>query len=366
MKLYKHFLLGMGFIALSSCDDTENDVTLPSDFNYISFENSELTVFEAGGGSAEVMLTRSTGDIASELTLTYTVATPTNGRPAVEGVDYSLPAGSGTVTFPAGVATVTVPLLNIIDNDDSVGSRSLLFSIDSVNGFLLGSPDFPDAGNILITIAEDDLFTFGETSFEEVTTFVGDITYPKTPTVTQNNTQVLIPSSTDPFVDWTRTTGNELGFDTSSSPDNLIDLGPEAMGVLSNENMDTAGDFFTTRFRNGTNGYVASDLDGAIDIVFDDITIPAGTTNLVLEVSYYMASTYEDTEGLYIYWETADGLGEALVFEQGPGAQIDQWIDAQIPIPAERTVDGRIVVKMFNTFDPETTYLDYIAIKGIR
>jgi hypothetical protein len=365
MKLYKYILWSLGLLAFSSCDDTENDVTLSSEFDYISFESDAISISEAGGGAAIVAVTRSTGDIGRDLTLSYTVSNPDSGRAAIAGTDYTLPASSGTITFPAGVATVQVPLITIIDNDASVGNRSIKFAIGDPNGFILGSPDFPDAGVLTLTINEDDLFTFGETSFEEVTTFVGDLTYPKTATVQQANTQLTNPNSTDPFVDWTRS-GTEMGFDTSSLASNLVDSGAEAIGILSNENLETNPDFFTTRFVKGTNGYVGSDLDGTLQIVFDELTIPAGTTNLVLEISYYMASTYEDTEGLYVYWETADGLGDALIFEQGPAAQIDQWINAQVPIPTSRAVNGRIVMQLFNTFDPETTYIDYIAIKGIQ
>lgn len=368
MNLYKNLIIGLALVMLIGCDDSENDVTLPGSFDYLSFEDVQLSFSEVGGGPAIVSITRSTGNLSNELTISYVVSAPDSGRAAAEGTDYTLPAGSGAVTFPVGVATVDVPLINIIDNDDSVGNRSLKFSIDDPKGFNLGSPDFPEAGSVTLTITEDDLFTFGETSFEEVTTFVGDVTFPKRPTVEQVNTQVLVPGSTDPYVDWTRT-GDELGFNASSSAENLVDLDSDPVGVLSNANMDANTDTafsFDTRFRKGNNGYVAADLDGIWDIKFDDISIPAGTTNLVLEISYYMASTYEDQEGLFVYWETADGLGDALIFEQGPAAQIDQWIDVQVPIPASRTVDGRISVRMFNTFNPESTFIDYIAIKGIR
>ncbi|WP_194850228.1 hypothetical protein [Nonlabens antarcticus] len=365
MKLYKYLILSLGFIVFSSCDDTENDVVLSSEFDYLAFESSAIGVSEAGGGPVLVMITRSTGDINKELSLNYTISAPATGRPAIAGTDYTLPAGSGTIVFPSGQATVQVPLIDLIDNDLSVGNRSINFEIDDPKGFLLGSPDAPETGALVLTINEDDLFTFGETSFEEVTTFVGDRTFPKTPTVEQVNSQVATPNSTDPLVDWTRT-GAEMGFDTSSLASNLVDLGGEAIGVFSNENMETDPDSFETRFVNGTQGYLGSDLDGTLEVRFDELMIPAGTTNLVLEISYFMGQTYEDEEGFFVYWETADGLGDALVFEQGPAAQVSQWITVQVPIPAARAVNGRVLMQLWGTADAETIFVDYVAIKGIK
>lgn len=378
MKIFKYMTLFIAATAILGCDDTENVLTLPgSQFDYISFENNELSAPENVPGAFTVQFTRSSADLSQQETFNYTLSFPTGLTAAVEGVDYSLPSNSGTIVIPAGVAVLDVELLEILQNTNAVGNRYIQFDLIPVDGYILGSPTFSNAGTLLIVINEDDLFTFGETSFEEVTTFVGDYLYPKTAGVNQANTQLFDPSSTDPFVDWTAlASGTEIGFDTSSLASDLIDGGVERMGVFSNANMDdrdanTTPAEFETRFVNGSQGYLCSDMDGTLVVETDMITVPTTASNMVLEISYYMAGTYESIagvpeEGFEVYWETAAGLGDPLVSELGGAARINQWNNEQIVIPTDRIVDGRIVMRFRNTANDEMTFVDYIAIKGLQ
>ncbi|MEM9687693.1 MAG: hypothetical protein AAF934_12350, partial [Bacteroidota bacterium] len=177
------------------------------------------------------------------------------------------------------------------------------------------------------------------------------------------------PLSTDPYVDFVAV-GEELGFDLSYDPNNIGDDGEERIGVFNNDNMNTAPDDFEARFINGTQGYLASDIDGTLVLTFDTVEgLNPDVTNAVLDVGLYIASTtFEAGEGIEIFFETADGIGDPLVslLDNDAEAVSGEWLDLRVPIPSEKLATGNIIVTIRNSFDPEMIFLDYISIKGIE
>ncbi|CAM1374179.1 hypothetical protein [Tenacibaculum xiamenense] len=365
MKIYKLYICVFMLWGILACN-TENDVILPSSFHYISFEKSEVRVKEGETNTVLVKFLRSSELPNEELIFNYDISFPEGKTAAQENVDYSLPDGSGTIKLPAGKGEVEVELLTVNDNTNSAGDRYIQFDLKPTDNMTLGSPADAAAKSVTVIIGEDDLATIAYTSFEEVPAFVGDIYYNKSGTEVLQNTQVSNPSSTDPYVDFTAT-GDELGFDSSFLSSDVGDSGIERIGVFKNENLETAPDDFEARFVKGTQGFVTSDLDGTIEIVFDEVTsLNSSMTGVILEANIYIGDTsYETGEGIEIFYKTADGLGDPIISYVESTIEKGTWLSASGNIPADKLVPGNIVVRMKNSSNSEMIFLDYIAIKGI-
>jgi hypothetical protein len=366
-KSYKYICMVMLTMLMYSCD-TENDVLLPSSFSYISFETSQKSVNEPDG-EVKIKFQYSTQNISNkDLTFNYTVSFPEGKTKAVENVDYTLPANSGTFTLPAGKSEVEITLLTLVDNNTSKGLRHIQFNLTPIDGVTLGSPSDDDAGSVTILIQEDDLYTFGRTSFEDVPTFIDDWHYTLTSSQQDlKNTQLANSSSKDPYVDFAAT-ANEMGFDTRWAPGTSRKDDQERMGVFNNTNMNKTK-YLTTSFKDGVQGYAATDMDGTIELRFDLMNqITPSVNSLVIDLGVYFGDTsWESPDGFEVYYETADGLGDALysVFDNDVEKIAGKWNDLKINVPASQTKPGRIVLRLSSTFWSEGIYLDYVAIKGI-
>ena len=233
------------------------------------------------------------------------------------------------------------------------------------------------SGNLTVTVNNEEavgphftipLNIIGYTSFEEVPTFIGDVFYPKIATVNLVNTQLTNPSSTDPYVDFTRT-GNELGFDLSYDPNDIGDNGIERIGIFSNANIETRPADFEARFEDGNQGFLMSDSDGTLVLTFDEITgLNSNTIIATIEIKVYVSSTtFETGEGFQVFYKTANGLGNPIFDYFGNKADgiSGNWVSLTAAIPNSQFNRGNIVIKLKGTVNAEMVFIDYVAIKGI-
>ncbi len=361
----------ISIICILSCD-TENDVILPTEqFDYITFETDEINVIESDSGKISTTFIYSGELLSQDLTVNYTITFPDEDA-AQEGVDFILPTESGSFILPAGESSINVTLLESLINDElSIGSRQLIFSLQPIEGLILGEPDNLEHKSITLTIGEDDLFEFGYTSFEEVPTFDVLTTYPRPATSVDPlpNIQDSDPVSDAPYVSLSNAM-NELGFTTSFTAGDVSSVEQERMGVYNNTVAAANPDEFITTFIDGEQAYITSDLDGTLTLTFDEITtLNPEVTNAVLDVKvFFNATTWESTDGIAIFFETEDGRGEPILslFSDDIEEIDGEWNTLRIPIPDDRLAKGRLIITMANSFRLETIILDSVSIKGIQ
>ncbi|WP_299435996.1 hypothetical protein [uncultured Aquimarina sp.] len=374
MKILKNSVIAIIISLFCGCDANDNEVILPSNFNYISFTTDTINVIESDTGSITVSFVYSGPLLSQDLTINYMISFPDQNA-AQEGVDYILPAGSGSFVLPAGETIAEVTLIESLINDDlSIGSRSVIFNLESANGLILGKPDNREAKSVTVTVGEDDLFEFGYSSFEDVPTFENFNQYPR-PAGTVDpllNVQDSDASSEVPYVSYPVNTGSELGFTASFLAASVSAIEQETMGVYNSTVILANPDVFPsglTELVDGNQAYVTSDLDGFVTLRFDEIIgLNPNVTNAVLDVKvFFGTTTWETEDGMVIYYETADGLGDPILslFDDDVEAAEGTWQELRIPIPEDKLTTGRLVVTFRNGANTEMIILDSISIKGI-
>lgn len=355
---------------VTGCNNNDNDVTLPEEFYYISFDKNSINVIESDEGPITIDFIYSGSRLSNDLEIKYTISYPDNNA-AQEGVDFVLPSQSGSFILPAGESRVEVTLIeSLINNELSVGARKMTFELNQVNNLLLGSPDNREAKSVTVTIGEDDLFEFGYTSFEEVPTFDVLERYPR-PAQSADplpNVQDIDPTSQAPYVQYV-SSGDELGFTASFLAAAVDAVENEVVGVYNTTVTAANPDVFETNFIDGNQGYITSDLDGFVTLITDEIVgLNANVTNAVLDVKvFFLTTSWETEDGIVIYFETEDGLGEPLlsIFDDDVEAAEGVWQELRVPIPQNKLKSGRLVITFRNGADSEMILLDYISIKGI-
>ena len=160
------------------------------------------------------------------ITITYSLIT----EDAVAGADYTLSAGFGTATIPAGETTVTVDLFSVIDNSVADGDKTFDIQIETADDLTIGFPG-PDQlrKGMAITVEDDDC------AFD-LSAFVGSYE------VELNNANAfLYPSGVVCCLETTLTLG--------ATPNTLVD--PDFYGVVSG-GLASANDEVTIVFDPGT------------------------------------------------------------------------------------------------------------------
>ena len=370
MKKFIYVLILTSSILFTGCFE-EYDGEISPGQQWIYFENSTLRVNEDASGAVSTTIFLSGAAQASDVTIPFVITSDE----LVEGTDYTV--ASSEIVIPAGKHSATADLLSsIIDNDAAVGDRSLTVTLQDINGFEAGFPG-PDGNNasIVVTIAEDDFTIFAETSFEEPDAPDDDIFYTRSGTTEMNN------NVGDPIVDYV-STGSELGFDSSFAADDFEggETGGERIGVVSNTAFAAASDAnIETTFQRGEQGYIGSDMDGRIEVVFDDVTIPAGASTVVVEITFYVnagGGNIETEDALEIFWETETGGSDPIASYRGnddTGVVTDlngnpvqgQWITDVIELPSDQAIDGNFKMTIRSGANGELFMVDYLAIKGI-
>lgn len=355
------------------CNSAENNVILPNKkFDYISFDVTKVTVNEKDAETIYVPLVySSTTPLTQDLKVNYTISYPEKGA-AKEGVDFTLPAQSGTATIPAGKYTANVELMTVVNNEVSAGKRQVVFSLSPIENISLGKPGKRKAKSVIVTIDEDDLFEFGYTNFAEVPTFDTYKRYPlskKTESYLAN-IQEKDANSEIPYVSYSETT-KELGFVASYvAAKDTNKKANEIMGVYNNTVASAKSKNFKTTFKYGNQGYVTSDLDGTLKLTFSEVEgLNPNVANAVVELTYYFRKTsWESSDGLAIYFETAEGVGEPLLSIFGDEAEKieGKWQTTSIKIPENQLAKGRVILTMSNSSGKEMIMIDRISIKGIK
>ncbi|MBP2833546.1 hypothetical protein J8281_15225 [Aquimarina sp. U1-2] len=379
MKLFLYGCIAAMIFSLCSCDtDSENTPILPSpQFDYISFESDKISIAEDNEDSIAVarFIYSSATLFDQDMTFNYVISSPATNA-AQEGVDYELISDSSSFILPAGEAIVDVPLIKILNNSISSGTRSIVFTLQPSGDLSLGRPGLRAAKSVEISIQEDDLFEFGYTSFEEVPTFNMLTRYPR-PAESQDplpNIQDADPTSNVPYVNYISTNSSqELGFTASYVYADTADppvIENEYVGVYNTTVIESNGSIFQTNLVEGNQAFISSDLDGTLTLVFDEITgLNPEVTGAVLDVSlYFVNSTYEAEDGIVIFFETDEGLGQPLLslLDDDVDSRVGVWQNLRIPIPDDRLDTGRIVITLKNGATSEMIILDSISIKGIQ
>lgn len=113
-------------LAVEGLEDRVNPAT--------TFTTTDAT-FALNAGTAGVVVTR-TGDLTAAVTVAYTVT----GGTAAGGTNYQAPP-SGTLYFPSGTASETIPL-SVLPNNFSGGDRSLSVDLVGVVDVTAAAPTF--------------------------------------------------------------------------------------------------------------------------------------------------------------------------------------------------------------------------------
>ncbi len=276
----------------------------------------------------------------------------------IEGTGFSSNPLENLVTFNGSIAEV------IRSTPTSITTK---VPFPSSSGKVTVTVNREEAPGPVFTLILPPAEVISYTSFEEVTTFIGDVTYPKSGTEILDNVQLTDPAADDPLVDWTAT-GSELGFDTSFISSDIGDDGSEPIGVLSNANMDDDGDSdFTGRFQDGTQGFLGADLDGTLEIVFDTADLASNMVEVTLEADIFLgdaSSGYEEGDIIEVFYMVDGQLGAPLISYDHSAAN-NEWFHASAGIPADKVKPGNIVVRMRNNSNSETIYVDRVAIKAV-
>lgn len=278
----------------------------------------------------------------------------------ITGVGFSETPDANLVTFNGKFAEVSSSTNTTITTKVPNSSTSGPITV-TVNNYEAPGPNF----NVILPPPT----VLGYSSFEEVTTFIGDILYRKVAeTPDFPNTQISDPFSTDPYVDFTAT-GLELGFDATY--EDITDTGgtSEKIGVFSNANMETEPAEFEARFEEGTQGFVVSDQDNIIKITFDEITtLTAANLEPTIEVTFFIASTtFEAGEGIQVFYETSAGLGAPIIeyLDDDAEALSGAWQTISGNIPEANKTTGKIVIKLIGNNNAEMIFVDSVKLEAI-
>lgn len=360
MKNIKIYILVLLLSAVAVSCFEENEFMIPDEFAWVGFETGSIDVAEESGEGVTATFLVSSAPLSSPMTISYNVSSSN----ATAGVDYTLPSGSGSFTVPAGSNTVDVVLIeSVLNNANVTGDRKVLFEITDGGGLILGGPDGDYESTFTVVILEDDFTIFGYTSFEDVDLTGLSSDYTKAGTVEMVNNPGEAP------VDFIAT-GNELGFDSSFLPDNVGDDGSEPIGVNDGSHVGVSYPF-------GSQGYSAEDLDGEIEIVFDEVTIPGGTTFLRLDIEAYFNDGHdweEEDNGIEVIWRTDEG-DESVINVRSPGdlddvvedmdgnaIQLNTWLHFKGIAGAIKT--GRPVLRIENDNNADLIMVDMLIVQG--
>ena len=366
-KVTIYILLTSSLFLLNGCFE-ESEFEFPLEYSWIAFPQAEIVVDEAIGTGVSSEIILSGAPFATDQTINYTVEYPSEGG-AKEGVDFNLPANSGSIVLPAGANSIEVNLIeSIINNDIPVGRRSVIFTLQPVAGLNLGQLGNEQTQSITISISEDDLSTFGYTSFEEPA--AGDVNNYSAPAGTD-----LPNNPGENSVDHVYN-GGEIGFNTSYVPGQ--EGGADSGLFFGVTNITNEPDEYDVgAFPDGSQGYMTSDADGLAEIVFDELDIPEATSLLQIKMSLWFIDddTWEDDDEFDVFWRTEDGDELILSLRansdnlmtdsaDGDGAVITG--DWNVFIAQVTNIkSGSLVIQIGTDSGAEFNFIDNIIIEGI-
>lgn len=232
------------------------------------------------------------------------------------------------------------------------------------------------AENVTISLSgkEATFFDFVFSGFEDVDLTGLGVEYTKSGIVELNNNPGEAP------VDFIAT-GSELGFDSSFDPDAIGDGEGEPIGVggvtdLFELNNEIGNIPFS--YNEGIQGYHASDLDGILEIVFEEVTFPMSAQHLEFSIAIFLYSfegNFDSGEGVELVWRTSAGdtslidvkdqLGTGNFTINGTSSfPLEEWgvLKAALDV-SESGPTGQLVVRIFNDDNDDIYITDDISIK---
>ena len=355
IKIYIIILL-LSAVAVSCFE--EKEFLVPDEFAWVGFEENRVLVAEESGEDVTVRFLVSSAPLSSAVTFDYSISS----SDATEGVDYTLPAGSGSFTIPAGASSTDVVLIeSVVNNENITGDRTIEFEVTDGKGYDIGGPDDNYDASVTVKLLEDDFTIFGYTSFEEPEGGPGVYNVPE-------GTDLPNHPGENP-VDYV-SVGEELGFDLSYTEGNAGGSDDLLLGVHGITNLDgeDIGSFY-----DGVQGYSFNDADGEFELVFDEITLDPDLTLLKVEIAWYFVdSSWEDSDVFTAVWRTEDGEEEVYQLTGGHGddevyspsglSMISGWTNVGGFIDNKKT--GRLVLYLENNSGSEIYYIDNVVIKG--
>lgn len=360
-------------LTLGGCFD-EQEFLIPNSLSYVSFETTGAEVLEGGAvTSVSATIIYSGPALASALSIPVSVQ-DAGGNPAQDGVDYAIDGGLGGISIDAGTFETSITIA-VLDNDLSVGTRVLTLALGDISGLNLGQPDLEAASSYSLNIVEDDLTLLAFSSFEEV-----DITGVEEVRYTKNGTADIGNNPGEAIVDFIAT-GTELGFDSQFDPDDIGDNGAEFIGVgsWSNLNLSDVADIPDIPFTylDGVQGYHCNDVDGELEIVFDEVTFPDGVALIEFSLGVFIGGFNADVdEHIELVWRTASGDellfrvedtgGAVYQFTTGEDFATGAWQAVRInPDPSAIDLTGQAVVRMRNDNDADAFVVDDLRISFV-
>ena len=360
-------------VVMSSCFE-EQEFVIPDTLSYISFQTTGTDVLEGSTvNSITATIVYSGPELTSSLSVPVVIQDG-DGNRAQDGVDYTIAAGLNGVSLNVGEFETEI-IIDILDNDESVGTRVLTLSLGELSGVNLGQPDLEEARSFSLNIVEDDLTLFAFSSFEDV-----DITGVEEVRYTKSGAADIGNNPGEAIVDFIAT-DTELGFDSQFDPDDIGDSGSEFIGLGSwaNLNLSDPSDIpdFPFTYLDGVKGYHCNDVDGELEIVFDEITFPAGVVLIEISLGVFIGGFNADVgEHIELVWRTASGdeqlfrvedTGGAIYqFTTGEDFQTGAWQTVRVnPDPSVIDLTGQVVVRMRNDNDADAYVVDDLRISFV-
>ncbi|UII80353.1 hypothetical protein [Flagellimonas sp. CMM7] len=358
-------------VVFISCDNDDVNEVFPKNqfFAAIPLSASTVEIFE--DESDGVFVPVSIGNTLTESgTLTFEISSG-----AVYGQDYTtVPDGSsGSIEVSVSTGQNTVSLQIIPLKTEAVDTKTVTLNLtEASGGLLLGTETVP----YTLTIADQtlNLETIAYTSFEEP--LAGTINnYAAQDGVEQINVLDDGEGNRLNAVDYV-SVGGEMGFDMSYIPG---EEGGEDDGLFFGVTnvVNEPDEWNIGFFKDSAQAYVTSDADGLAEIVFDEVTIPAGVEFLKIRLStYFVDASWETSDEFDVFWRTADGDELLLSFRSNEVDElmtdapdgtgniiIDDWFTFDAFVSNIKT--GSLVIQIGTNSGSELAFIDAIEI-GIK
>ncbi|MEP0367758.1 MAG: hypothetical protein ABJN36_00050 [Cyclobacteriaceae bacterium] len=361
---YSIFIIVIASVLCTSCFEEQDFAGVAKEVQYLAVSEDGATVLE--GTDSEVTIDFIYSGVSPKSDVAIPVSLVTDETTAVENVDYTLDATLGSMTIAAGSFKTSLNV-TILDNDEAVGPRSLVFALAESASVPTGFLGAEEGRTFTLTINEDDAITFGYTSFEEPTAGLVN-NYPSQDGVEQVNVEG------ENSVDYV-STGGEMGFNTSyvAGQEGGADSG--LLFGVSKFTSDTEWGYDLGSFTDGVQAYSTSDADGLAEIVFDELTIPGeiGLLQISLDL-WFSDSSWEEDDEIDLIWRTTDG-DELILSLRSDGASmtnssdgsgdviVDQWTSFVAEVSSIKT--GSLVIQIGTDSGSEIAFIDNIVIKGL-
>lgn len=279
-------------------------------------------------------------------------------------LDNSTYKKSITIASSSAEQTPVTVYTQFIANTNDLGEKS---------GVILHFSDSADDASVSLKGKEIKFSDFAFSGFEDVNLDGLSVKYTKSGTETLDNNNGEAP------VDFTAT-GSEMGFDTSFDAEHIGDDDKESLGVGAVANLSElyGNADLAFSYHGGSQGYHASDLDGTLEIVFDEVTFAEEINHLEFSVAVFLYSfedNFDEGEGVELVWRTSEGDTKLIDVEDIAGDgnftvngsvafAMNAWkkLTANIDV-SESGNKGQVVVRIYNDNNRDVYLVDDIAIK---